>query len=148
MSRHVAALLGRMSLGVAAVLLAAAPLMAQPDGPPGPGGRFLDVAPGPLMGMLLGMVLLLLLIWGIKQPLAWVVVSFLAIGNGVGCLGYGLAQIALQNSLLVGEPLTRNQIELWSALIGGGVGATVAGIVLLVVALRRRRGLDQRASAP
>jgi len=86
------------------------------------------------MGMAFGFVVLVLLLWGIKQPLAWIVVSFLAIGFGLGCAGYGCAQAALAS-----EPLTSQQVEWVSSFIGGGVGGTVAGIVLLVVSLLRRR---------
>ena len=97
----------------------------------------LGIPPGPLMGMGLGFFLLALLIWGIKQPLAWIVVSFLAIGCGVGCAGYGCVQAFLGNRML--EPLPRAQVEEIGIFIGSGVGATTAGIVLLVVAMLRHR---------
>lgn len=86
------------------------------------------------MGIVLAIVLLGLLIWGIKQPLAWIVVAFITIGNGVGCAGYGVAQ-----ALLGSKPATAQQIEWVSQFIGGGVGGTTAGIVLLVVGLLRYR---------
>jgi len=48
---------------------------------------------GPMLGVVFGLVLLGPLLWGIKEPLAWIVVSFLAIAAGVGCAGYGCAQV-------------------------------------------------------
>ncbi len=39
--------------------------------------------------MALAVILLGLLIWGIQQPVAWIVVSFLAIGSGIGGAVYG-----------------------------------------------------------
>lgn len=95
---------------------------------------FIGIQAGPLMGTALAVILLVLLVWGIKQPLAWIVVAFIAIGNGVGCAGYGVAQ-----ALLGSKPATDQQIEWVSKFIGGGVGATTAGIVLLVVGLLRYR---------
>jgi hypothetical protein len=89
---------------------------------------------GVLMGMALAVILLVLLIRGIKQPLAWVVVAFIAIAGGVACAGYGVAR-----SLLVTGPRLPEEVEWISKILGGGVGATTAGIVLLVVALLRHR---------
>ena len=108
-------------------------LLGFQDAPAG-GRSLLGIPPGPLMGMGLAVIVLGLLVWGIKQPLAWIVVSFLAIGFGVGCAGYGVAQ-----ALLVSGPRTSQDVEFISQLIGGGVGGTVGGIVLLVVSLLRRR---------
>lgn len=138
MPLHLAANVGKWILAVAClVLLATSPLMAQEQNLP-PGREFaLGIPPGPLMGMGLGFFLLALLIWGIKQPLAWIVVSFLAIGCGVGCAGYGCVQAFLGNRML--EPLPRAQVEEIGIFIGSGVGATTAGIVLLVVAMLRHR---------
>ena len=83
------------------------------------------------------MVPLLLLIWGIKQPLVWVVVSVLAIGGGVGCAGYGFTQAVLGNQ--PPQPLDSHQIAQIGIFIGAGIGSTVAGIVLLIVGLVRCR---------
>jgi hypothetical protein len=66
--------------------------------------------------------------------LAWIVVAFIAIGGGVGCAGYGVAR-----ALLVSGPRLPEEVEWISKFIGGGVGATTVGIVLLVVALLRRK---------
>ena len=89
------------------------------------------VVVGPLIGMV---VVLILLLWGIKEPLAWIIVSFLAIAIGVGCLVYGCSQ-----AFLLPEPRTTQAVEQVSLFIGGGAGGTVAGIVLLIVSLARRR---------
>ena len=94
----------------------------------------LDLPPGPLMGLAMAVVVGVLLIWGIKQPLAWVVVALLAIGCGFGCAGYGLTRALLGS----GERTTLD-VEWLSSFIGGGAGATVAGIVLLIVSLVRCR---------
>ena len=89
---------------------------------------------GPILGVLLALVVLILLLWGIKEPLVWIVVAFLAIGLGVGCLGFGVSK-----ALLLSEPRTSQAVEQASMFIGGGAGGTVGGAVLLVVALLRRR---------
>ena len=88
----------------------------------------------PLLGLVVGMVVvLILLLWGIKEPLAWIIVSFLAIGIGVGCLVYGCSQ-----AFLLPEPRTTQAVAEVSLFIGGGAGGTVGGIVLLIVSLARR----------
>jgi hypothetical protein len=95
---------------------------------------FLGIPPGPLMGMALAVVVFILLLWGVKEPLAWVVVSFLAIGIGVGCLIYGCSQ-----AYLLPEPRTSQAVSEVSVFVGGGAGGTVGGIVLLVVSMIRRK---------
>ena len=85
----------------------------------------------PLIGMA---VVLILLLWGIKEPLAWIILSFLAIVIGVGCLVYGCSQ-----AFLLPEPRTTQAVAEVSLFIGGGAGSTVGGIVLLIVSLVRRR---------
>lgn len=89
---------------------------------------------GPLLGMLLSVVVLALLLWGIKQPLAWMIVSVLAIAIGFGCLAYGISQ-----ALLLSEPRPSREVAEASMFIGGGAGGTIGGVVLLVVSLLRRR---------
>lgn len=79
-------------------------------------------------------VVLGLLLWGMKNPLAWVVFSVLAIGIGVGCMAYGMTTL-----IALGERRTTHAVEEAAVFIGGGTGGTVAGVVLLVVALLRRR---------
>lgn len=110
------------------------PFMLAQDGGPAPGMPGMDVPMGPLLGMISGLVVLGLLLWGIKQPLAWVVIAFLAIGGGVGCLAYGISQ-----AVMLEEPRLSQDVTEASACIGGGAGGTVGGIVLLVVALVRCR---------
>jgi hypothetical protein len=94
----------------------------------------LDPSPRSLFGMASAVILLALMLWGIKQPLVWIVVAFIAIGCGVGCAGYGVSQ-----ALLTSGPRTSQDVEWLSAFMGGSAGATTAGIVLLVVGLIRCR---------
>jgi uncharacterized membrane protein len=81
--------------------------------------------------------LLILLLWGIKQPLAWVALSILAIGCGIGCAGFGFTQGVLSNHRI--QTLEHHQIEEIGAFIGIGLGSTIAGLVLLIVGLWRWR---------
>ena len=99
-----------------------------------PTAPHMDIPIGPLLGIPASLVLLAILLWGIKEPLAWVVVSFLAIGIGFGCLAYGIS-----NAVLLSVPRPVHEVREASMLIGCGAGGTVGGIVLLVVALVRRR---------
>jgi hypothetical protein len=93
---------------------------------------FLSIQGVVMIGMVAAGIPLILLLWGIKQPLAWVVVAVLAIAAGVGCTGYGLAQ-----TMFAARPLEARQLEWLSIFIGAGLGSTVAGTVLLVVSLIR-----------
>ena len=72
-----------------------------------------------------------------KQPLAWIVVSFLAIGAGIGCAGYGSMMYFMY--INANPPMQRWEVEELVIFFAAGVGATVAGIVLLVVAMLRHR---------
>ncbi len=94
----------------------------------------LNVPPGLLFGLPPAVIVLILLLWGIKEPLAWIVVSFLAIGIGIGCLVYGFSQ-----AILLPDPWTAQAASDVSMYIGGGAGSSVGGIVLLIVSLVRRR---------
>lgn len=67
---------------------------------------FLGIPAGPLIGMALAFFLLGRLVLGVKQPLAWIVVAFIAICNGVGCARYGVAQARLGS-----KPRTTQQLE-------------------------------------
>lgn len=135
MTRHSVANFWKWILAVACLVpVATSPLMAQADElPPAAQG----IEPLLLLIMAGAAILLALLIWGIKQPLAWIVVSFLAVASGVGCTVYGCVQAFLGRQPLV--PLTPTEVQDIGIFIGSGVGFTVAGIVLLVVALVRLR---------
>jgi hypothetical protein len=74
-----------------------------------------------------------LLIWGIQNPLAWLVVSVLAIAIGLACAVYGLTELLF---LRAQNPY---QIEEEAGVMGGGIGGLVGGIVLLALALLRLR---------
>ena len=60
----------------------------------------LGIPPGPLMGMAFALVVFGLLLWGIKNPLAWVVVSVLFITSGVGCFVYGITDLDRKSTRL------------------------------------------------
>lgn len=129
--------IGKWVLAVACLtLVATSPLMAQEAAPPGQ--KFaLGIPPGPLIAMVSAVILLGLLIWGIKQPLAWIVVSFLAIGAGIGCAIYG--GVIYSMYINANPPMRRGDVEELMIFVAAGIGSTVAGIVLLVVALLRHR---------
>jgi hypothetical protein len=95
---------------------------------------FYGLTYGPFLGTVLGGVVLALLLWGIKQPLAWIVVSVPAIAVGVGCAVYGIAIYGFSS----GIPTKGNVTEAASYL-GGGAGGIVGGTILLIVALLRRK---------
>jgi hypothetical protein len=85
-------------------------------------------------------VVLGLLLWGIKNPLAWIVVSVLFITAGVGCMVYGITDlIALSTHLSPLEHLTKNEVSNAAIFIGCGAGGAVGGAVLLFVSLLRRK---------
>jgi hypothetical protein len=93
----------------------------------------------PVVGAVLVVVLVVglvlgLLLWGMRNPLAWVVLSVLLIGIGLACAGYGLTVIIALDS-----PRPTYVVEEAAALLGGGLGGMAGGAVLLVVALLRRR---------
>lgn len=79
-------------------------------------------------------VVLGLLIWGLKNPQVWVIVSVLAIGIGIGAAGYG---ITLFSSLV--DPKPAQTVEHAALAIGGGAGGAIGGFVLLIVAILRIR---------
>ncbi len=138
MTSDSAAKIGRWGLAVACLsLVATSPLMAQEAGPPqGEGVSTMKTVL--LFGIMVSILIPLgLLLWGIKQPLAWIVVSFLAIAAGVGCAAYGsIMYLMYLNS---NPPLRRWEVQELSIFFSAGLGSTVAGIVLLVVGLLRYR---------
>ena len=78
------------------------------------------------------LVILGLLLWGIKNPLAWLVVAVLAIAIGAGCAIYGLTLLLANRNASYG--VTEGAVHL-----GAGCGAVVGGVVLLVLGLIRSR---------
>ena len=74
-----------------------------------------------------------LLLWGLKNPLAWTVLAVIAIAVGVGLLATGIT-----NAAILGTQRTDPQVDSAAQTIGFGAGATVGGIALLVVSLVRR----------
>jgi hypothetical protein len=99
-----------------------------------PGGG-LPIPLGPLLGIVSGILLLGLLLWGLKNPLVWTIVSALAIAGGVGGLVWGIMQVVL----LQHDERTSRHISDASLAMGIGSGAIVGGIVLLIVSLVRQK---------
>ena len=115
------------------------PLFAQ-DGPPGPPPMW-TLPLGPTLGIIFGVVVLGLLLWGLKNPQVWVIVAVLGIGIGIGAAVYG---ITVYSSLV--NPMPPQTVERASLSIGGGVGGAVGGFILLIVAvLRMRMNADKKA---
>ncbi len=78
-----------------------------------------------LIGICAAAVLLLvLLLWGMKNPLIWRLLSVFAVSGGVGVLVWGITSAAMGEEPLIASP---------TALIGTGAGVLVAGIMLLVI---------------
>ncbi|MCX7009181.1 MAG: hypothetical protein NTY53_18365 [Kiritimatiellaeota bacterium] len=98
----------------------------------------LGLFPSPL---LLAVLLVLgLLFWGLKNPLAWVILSVLLITAGVGCAIYGVTDlIGLSVSHAPSAIEPSRAIREAATYVGCGAGGAVGGIVLLVVALLRRK---------
>ncbi len=76
------------------------------------------------------LILLGLLIWGVKNPLVWRLVSVLAVGSGVGFLVGGIMSAAMGEQPAFASP---------TGLIGAGAGVTVGGIMLFVISLCGKR---------
>jgi hypothetical protein len=135
MPLHSTATLGIRNLAAGClVLLGTSVIMAQENAVPAADRLSFGIPPGPLIGMASALLLLLLLLWGIKQPLAWIIVSFITIGGGISCAGYGAIMYCLAD-----KPLRRGDVEELAIFFVAGLGSTVAGVVLLVVALIRHR---------
>ena len=81
-----------------------------------------------------------LLLWGLKNPLAWLVLSVLLITAGVGCAVYGITNLsALNVHPAPGVQVSSREIQEAASYVGFGAGGTVGGAVLLVVTLLRRK---------
>ena len=85
-----------------------------------------------LLFFLPALIILGLLLWGIKNPQAWLVVAVLAIAIGTGCAIYGLTLLLANRNASYG--VTEGAVHL-----GGGCGAVVGGVVLLLLGLIRSR---------
>ncbi len=86
-----------------------------------------------ILSVPVGLLLLALLFWGLKNPLVWTILAVIAIAVGVGFLATGIT-----NATLLGERPTNPQVDSAAQSIGFGAGAAVGGIALLVVSLLRR----------
>jgi hypothetical protein len=75
-------------------------------------------------------IVLGLLIWGVRNPVVWRLLSVLAVGSGVSLLVWGITSAAMGEELAVVTP---------TSLIGAGAGVTVGGIMLFVISLCGRR---------
>jgi len=69
-------------------------------------------------------LVLLLLLWGLKNALVWRLLSVFAIAGGVGVLVWGIMAGAMGEEPVIGSP---------AGLIGAGAGILAGGIVLLVI---------------
>ena len=76
------------------------------------------------------LILLGLLIWGIKNPIVWRLLSVIAVGSGVSFLVWGITSAAMGDEPSIGSP---------TGLIGAGAGVTVGGIMLFVISLCGKR---------
>lgn len=76
------------------------------------------------------LILLGLLIWGIRNPVVWRLLSVIAVGTGVSFLVWGITSAAMGEEPAIGSP---------TGLIGAGAGVTVGGIMLFVISLCGRR---------
>jgi hypothetical protein len=74
-------------------------------------------------------ILLALLVWGMKNPMVWRLLSVVAVGGGVGLLVWGITSAAMREQPSIGSP---------TALIGTGAGVMVGGIMLLVISFFKR----------
>jgi hypothetical protein len=76
-------------------------------------------------------IVLGLLVWGVRNPVVWRLLSVLAVGSGVSLLVWGITSAAMGEELAIVTP---------TGLIGAGAGVTVGGIMLFVISLCGRRG--------
>jgi hypothetical protein len=104
-----------------------------------PSLSFLGVHPAS-PAMLAILLVLGLFFWGIKNPLAWIILSVLLITAGVGCAIYGVTDIiGLSLARAPGAIEPSRAIHEAATFVGCGAGGTVGSIVLLIVALLRRK---------
>lgn len=74
-------------------------------------------------------LLILLLLWGVKNPVVWRLLSVFAVAGGVGFLVWGITSAAMGEKPSLGSP---------TGLIGTGAGVMVGGIMLLVISFCRK----------
>jgi hypothetical protein len=74
-------------------------------------------------------ILVTLLVWGVKNPVVWRLLSVVAVGSGVGFLVWGITSAAMREEPSIGSP---------TALIGTGAGVMGGVIMLLVVSFFKR----------
>lgn len=73
---------------------------------------------------IVAVVLLGLLIWGIKTPMVWRLLSVLGVGTGAGFLVWGIMMASMSEQPPYGSP---------AAVIAIGAGVLVGAIALLVI---------------
>jgi len=71
-------------------------------------------------------LLLGLLIWGVRNPVVWRLLSVVAVGSGVTFLVWGITSAAMGEQPAIGSP---------TSLIGAGAGVMVGGIMLFIISL-------------
>jgi hypothetical protein len=108
---------------------------------PPPGGMPLVVMIALALGFLMLLAFVLgLLVYGIKNPVAWMVVAILFITIGVGCLVWALnINTAVRDT---------NEFPSLASLYGSGCGGMVGGTVLFWVARGRRKKGEGVQSPP
>ena len=70
------------------------------------------------------LILLGRLVWGVKNPVVWRLLSVVAVAGGVSLLVWGITSAAMHEQNLIASP---------TSLIGGGAGVMVGGIMLLII---------------
>jgi hypothetical protein len=76
------------------------------------------------------LILLGLLIWGVRNPIVWRLLSVVAVGSGVTFLVWGITSAAMGEEPSIGSP---------TGLIGAWAGVMVGGIMLFVISLCGKR---------
>jgi hypothetical protein len=69
------------------------------------------------------LIVLAMLIWGLKNPVVWRLLSVLAVAGGVWILVWGITAAAMRDPSIASPTM----------LIGGGAGMMAGGVMLLVV---------------
>jgi hypothetical protein len=77
-----------------------------------------------LLGGIGAVLVVTLLLWGLRNRLAWRLLSVLAVGSGVGLLVWGITSASLGEEPSVGSP---------TSLMGTGAGVMAGGIMLLII---------------
>jgi len=73
---------------------------------------------------IVAIVLVVLLIWGSRNPLVWRVLAVVGMGTGVGLLVWGIIIAAMKEEPPIGSP---------AGIIATGAGILASAIVLLVI---------------